>query len=53
MPVPLKFEPGALGVSTRRLADELAVMVDSFKPLQVTEEVLKFNDGKYRNSRVE
>ena len=35
------------------MTDELAVMVDTFKPLQVTEEALKIDDGKYWNSWVE
>jgi len=29
---------------------ELAVMVDTFKPLMVTEEALKIDDGKYYKS---
>lgn len=32
---------------------ELAVMVDTFKPLQVTEEALKIDDGKYWRSWIE
>jgi len=32
---------------------ELAVMVDTFKPLMVTEEALKIDDGKYYKSWVE
>lgn len=33
--------------------DEPAVMVDTLKPLMVTEEALKIDDGKYWNSWVE
>lgn len=32
---------------------ELAVMVDTFKPLQVTEEALKIDDGKYWRSWID
>jgi homogentisate 1,2-dioxygenase len=32
---------------------ELAVMVDTFKPLQVTEAALKIDDGKYYQSWLE
>jgi homogentisate 1,2-dioxygenase len=39
--------------SAKKETDELAVMVDTFKPLQVTEEALKIDDGKYWNSWVE
>ena len=35
------------------MTDELAVMVDTFKPLVVTGEALKIDDGKYWNSWVE
>ena len=33
--------------------DELAVMVDTFKPLQITEEALNIDDGKYYKSWLE
>lgn len=32
---------------------ELAVMIDTFKPLMVTEEALGIDDGKYYKSWVE
>ena len=35
------------------ITGELAVMLDTFKPLLVTEEALKIDDGKYWNSWVE
>jgi homogentisate 1,2-dioxygenase len=33
--------------------DELAVMVDTFKPLMVTEDAMKIDDGKYYQSWLE
>jgi homogentisate 1,2-dioxygenase len=33
--------------------EELAVMIDTFKPLSVTEEALKIDDGKYYKSWIE
>ena len=33
--------------------EELAVMIDTFKPLQVTENALKIDDGKYYKSWLE
>jgi len=35
------------------VTDELAVMVDTFKPLMVAEEALKIDDGKYWKSWLE
>jgi len=32
---------------------ELAVMVDTFEPLQITEEALKIDDGNYYKSWLE
>jgi homogentisate 1,2-dioxygenase len=32
---------------------EMAVMVDTFKPLMITEAALKINDGKYFRSWME
>ena len=32
---------------------ELAVMVDTFRPLMVTEEALKIDDGKYYKSWID
>jgi len=32
---------------------ELAVMVDTFRPLMVTEDAMKIDDGKYYKSWVE
>ena len=37
----------------QKKTDELAVMVDTFKPLMVTEEAMKIDDGKYYKSWVE
>ena len=37
----------------KKQTDELAVMVDTFKPLMVTEECLKIDDGKYYKSWLE
>jgi len=33
--------------------DELAVMVDTFKPLKITEEAIKIDDGVYWKSWIE
>ena len=33
--------------------DELAVMVDTFRPLQITKEALKIDDGTYWESWIE
>ena len=52
--IPHGPHPGAMERSIGKTqTDELAVMVDTFKPLQVTEEALKIDDGKYWNSWVE
>lgn len=52
--IPHGPHPGAMERSIgKTVTDELAVMVDTFKPLQVTEEALKIDDGKYWNSWVE
>lgn len=52
--IPHGPHPGAMERSIgKTVTDELAVMVDTFKPLQVTEDALKIDDGKYWNSWVE
>jgi homogentisate 1,2-dioxygenase len=52
--IPHGPHPGAMERSIGKTkTDELAVMVDTFKPLMVTEEALKIDDGKYWNSWVE
>lgn len=52
--IPHGPHPGAMERSIgKKETDELAVMVDTFKPLQITEEALKIDDGKYWNSWVE
>ncbi len=33
--------------------EELAVMIDTFKPLMITEEAMKIDDGKYFKSWIE
>lgn len=49
--IPHGPHPGAMERSIGKTeTDELAVMVDTFKPLMVTEEALKIDDGKYWNS---
>jgi len=46
--------PGAMERSLgKKETQELAVMVDTFHPLMVTEEALKIDDGKYYKSWVE
>ena len=46
--------PGAMERSIGQTkTDELAVMVDTFRPLMVTEEALKIDDGKYYKSWIE
>jgi homogentisate 1,2-dioxygenase len=46
--------PGAYERSIgKTVTDELAVMIDTFKPLAVTEAALKLDDGKYYQSWVE
>lgn len=52
--IPHGPHPGAMERSIgQKETDELAVMVDTFKPLMVTEEAMKIDDGKYWNSWVE
>ena len=52
--IPHGPHPGAMERSIgQKETDELAVMVDTFKPLQVTEEAMKIDDGKYWESWVE
>ena len=52
--IPHGPHPGAMERSIgKKDTDELAVMVDTFKPLMVTEEALKIDDGKYWNSWLE
>lgn len=46
--------PGAMERSIgKKETQELAVMVDTFRPLMVTEEAMKLDDGKYYKSWVE
>ena len=46
--------PGAMERSIGQTkTEELAVMVDTFKPLMVTQEALDIDDGKYYKSWVE
>ena len=52
--IPHGPHPGAMERSIGKTkTDELAVMVDTFKPLQITEEALKIDDGKYYESWLE
>ena len=52
--IPHGPHPGAMERSIGKTkTDELAVMVDTFKPLQITEEALKIDDGKYYKSWLE
>jgi homogentisate 1,2-dioxygenase len=52
--IPHGPHPGAMERSIgKKETDELAVMVDTFKPLMVTEEAMKIDDGKYYKSWVE
>ena len=52
--IPHGPHPGAMERSIgQKVTDELAVMVDTFKPLMVTEEAMKLDDGKYWNSWIE
>lgn len=52
--IPHGPHPGAMERSIgKKDTDELAVMVDTFKPLMVTEEALKIDDGKYYQSWLE
>jgi homogentisate 1,2-dioxygenase len=52
--VPHGPAPGAMERSIgQKETAELAVMVDTFRPLQVTEEAMKIDDGKYYKSWME
>jgi homogentisate 1,2-dioxygenase len=52
--IPHGPHPGAMERSIGlKDTKELAVMVDTFKPLQVTEEALKISDGDYYQSWLE
>jgi homogentisate 1,2-dioxygenase len=52
--IPHGPQPGAMERSIGKTkTDELAVMVDTFKPLMVTEEAMKIDDGKYWKSWLE
>lgn len=52
--IPHGPHPGAMERSIgKKETEELAVMVDTFKPLMVTEEALKINDDNYYKSWVE
>ena len=52
--IPHGPHPGAMERSIgQKETNELAVMVDTFKPLMVTEEALKIDDGKYYKSWLE
>ncbi len=43
--------PGAYERSVgKKETEELAVMIDTFKPLKLTEEALMIDDGKYYKS---
>jgi len=52
--IPHGPHPGAYERSIgQKETQELAVMIDTFKPLQITEEALRIDDGKYWNSWIE
>jgi homogentisate 1,2-dioxygenase len=52
--IPHGPHPGAMERSIgKKETQELAVMVDTFKPLMLTEEALKLDDGKYFHSWIE
>ncbi|PCH68793.1 MAG: homogentisate 1,2-dioxygenase [Bacteroidetes bacterium] len=52
--IPHGPHPGAMERSIgQKETDELAVMVDTFKPLKITEEAMKIEDGKYYKSWIE
>jgi homogentisate 1,2-dioxygenase len=52
--IPHGPHPGAMERSIgKTVTEELAVMVDTFKPLMVTEEAMKIDDGKYYKSWIE
>ena len=52
--IPHGPQPGAMERSIGKTkTDELAVMLDTFKPLMVTEEAMRIDDGKYWKSWLE
>ena len=52
--IPHGPHPGAYERSIGKTStDELAVMIDTFKPLMVTENAMKIDDGKYYKSWLE
>ena len=52
--IPHGPHPGAMERSIgKEKTDELAVMVDTFRPLQITKEALKIDDGTYWESWIE
>jgi homogentisate 1,2-dioxygenase len=52
--IPHGPHPGAMERSIGKTkTDELAVMVDTFHPLMVTEAAIKIDDGKYFKSWLE
>ena len=52
--IPHGPHPGTYEASIgKKGTEELAVMIDTFKPLQVTENALKIDDGKYYKSWLE
>ena len=52
--IPHGPHPGAVEKSIgKKETQELAVMVDTFKPLMITEEAMKIDDGKYWQSWME
>ncbi|MCB0636541.1 MAG: homogentisate 1,2-dioxygenase [Lewinella sp.] len=52
--IPHGPHPGAYERSIgKKSTEELAVMIDTFKPLQVTENALRLDDGKYYQSWLE
>jgi homogentisate 1,2-dioxygenase len=52
--IPHGPHPGAMERSIGQVkTDELAVMVDTFKPLKITKQALQLDDGKYWKSWVE
>lgn len=52
--IPHGPHPGAYERSIgQTVTEELAVMIDTFKPLQITEKALKLDDGKYYQSWLE
>jgi homogentisate 1,2-dioxygenase len=52
--IPHGPQPGAMERSIGKTkTDELAVMIDTFKPLMITEEAMRIDDGKYYKSWLE